>query len=338
MIFIKYILRLSTLLILTHSLAQDSKVSTVYTVRDFHSNKEIDNVHVRNMDNVIVAYTDEYGRFHLPDTLISGNKIKLSCVGYEILDIDLSDLRTNEIKMFEKTVFLDEVVVKPMSARQLVAKCIANVKENYLSEQIRSKGRLLVRSLPLIETHCELELKVNKNGRYDLLEATCPQVTDTLKSEIIGLANNAFDFDHVINGRGFLNLQNVDSWEFEFLKEVYYNGDTLRVVSAKYIVGTDRKAEVEHRGIVFINEEDYSIPKIEYHYRWMQVAPKKSDILGLWFRDRKWIGHAYYGKRNGQYEIINLKYDLLRNYYKNPSTVKAIESKNFTIEYRSKFN
>ncbi|MEM7107345.1 MAG: carboxypeptidase-like regulatory domain-containing protein [Bacteroidota bacterium] len=316
--------------------AQDEPQSNIYTVKNFETNKPIANVHIRNSDDRIISYTNESGKFMLKNPRFRRSLLKLSCVGYQTLFIDFSKLKTNEVKMIEDTTFLKEVVIEPISAKQLVVKCIESLEKNYLANQIKGKGSIKI-GVPNdseLSSACELEFQVKREGRYDIYNTDCHLGADTSTTEIFDLVDYAFQFDHIINGRGFLNYANIDSWRFKFKREVYYNEDTLRVVTAKYIVGTNGKNMVDHYGIIYINERDYSIPKIEYHYEWIKTKPRRTSD-NSWFSDRKWYGYAYYANRGKKYEILNLKFDLQRDFYKNSNVLSKIDSKNFFVEYRS---
>lgn len=178
---------------------------------------------------------------------------------------------------------------------------------------------------------------MKSSGQYQLKDIECLHYT--LKPEVHDLIESAFGFDHIINGRGFLNPSNIDSWNMQFDGQVYYDMDTLQRVKANFIVGTTSKNRVSHSGILYVNEKDYSIPKIEYQYDWMKMKPKRvQNDLTRWYRDKKWHGYAYYGMRGEKYKLIKMKYDVQRDFYKGPRNADYIESENFVIEYDLNMN
>lgn len=274
----------------------------------------IENVHVKDKQSHIIAFTNEDGVFQLNPSK-NYDTLKLTCIGYKSLFLDISNIENNILELLEDTTFLNDVIIYPDSPKELVLKCISNIEDHYLIHGPESRGKVDITTIlkdSIDQNQFSLGIKVKKAGGYDL--ETVPQAkTRTAEGLASSLVAEAFYFDHIINKRGFLNINNVNSWRFSFDRETVYNNDTLVLVRAKYISG--KNGTTSHTGVIYINENDFSIPKIEYHYEWFSRNLKKTQTDSLWHDTRKWSGYAYYGQVKHGYELINLKYELVKDIF-----------------------
>lgn len=150
-------------------------------------------------------------------------------------------------------------------------------------------------------------------------------------SEIINnereLIEETFFFDHIIQGRGFLNKENIDSWRFTVVDYTSYEEKEVIIIKANFI----SNGSVLHSGNMFINLSDFGILKIEYEYKWKKLKLKPTDIDSLRSNQSSWSGFAYYTKTTGsnKYDLLNLGYIIEKEiYYRNTSTLYIFKKLN----------
>ena len=121
-------------------------------------------------------------------------------------------------------------------------------------------------------------------------------------SEIINndseLIEETFLFDHIIQGRGFLNKENIDSWRFSVTGYTSYKEKEVIIINANFI----SNGSVLHSGNIFINLFDFGILKIEYKYKWKKLK-LKYDLLNLGYIIQKEI---YYRNASTSYKFKKL--------------------------------
>ena len=134
--------------------------------------------------------------------------------------------------------------------------------------------------------------------------------------------NHEIKFDHIIHGRGFLNIANIDSWKFRIEEFTLYEGKEVVVISAAFIstnlvtVLSPKANSTSHKAKMYINLEDFAILKISYDYKWNNRDLKKSKVDSLWVNNISWSGFAYYTKIKNKYHLLNLGYIQKKDVYK----------------------
>ena len=296
----------------------------IYKIIDSSSKREIQNAHVNNYDNQIVAITNDSGEFELRSNTFKRDTLRVSCIGYKSTSFNINLLLKEEkILMDADTLMLNEVVIRPISPKEMVKKSISLVPINYLDPEIIINGNF--------------ELSIKKNAdffRYSKAEILMkirpksyePEISkiryisqsgdSTGINEDMELLKESFLFDHLIQGRGFLNITNIDSWKFNINCYTVYEGKEVAVIEAAFISW----GSVSHFGKLYINQEDFAILKVEYRYKWHKRNLKKSKIDSLWINNSGWLGSIYYKKAKEKYRLLNLGYTIEKEtYYKDES-------------------
>ncbi len=301
--------------------------SIAFKIVDSCSNESIQNAHVSNIDKQIIAISNNDGLFEIDPPLISTDSLIVSCIGYRNTFLIVSNLLKEQIIKLEKdTIILDELVIQPMSAKEVVLKSIESIEKNYLNKNIITRGTFnlqIIKDTTLLRSSkSKIEVKSNSHI-YSPEISTLSYLTQLGSSEIINndseLIEETFLFDHIIQGRGFLNKENIDSWRFSVTGYTSYEEKEVIIINANFI----SNGTVLHSGNIFINLSDFGILKIEYKYKWKKLKLKPTDVDSLRSNQSSWSGFAYYTKTtsSNKYDLLNLGYIIQKEiYYRNVST------------------
>ncbi len=153
-------------------------------------------------------------------------------------------------------------------------------------------------------------VKITQKNKKHLLDVEWPE-PDSVVMHDKSLISETFLFDHIMHNRGFMNLENLDLWEFEIAGYLDHEDQALMIISANYISNKN----VFHFGKIFINPDDYGIIQIEYNYQWNDRHYIKTEIDSLYSHNSTWTGFASYKKSPSGYHLSNLKYFIKQELY-----------------------
>jgi hypothetical protein len=292
-----------------------------YFLLDNNSKDQIQNAHIRDSKNRIIAITNDLGEFNLKTDIGNRNdSLKISCIGYKTLALPLDFLsKQNYILLETDTLILDEVTVRSITPLEIIKKTISAIPRNYLKNKIVLQGNFNL-NIEKDTSHLRKSqsnilvnmLSHNYSPTIENLVYTSQLGDSELMEEDTALIRESFLFDHIIHGRGFLNIANIDSWKFRIEEFTLYEGKEVVVISATFIstnlvtVLSPKANSTSHKAKMYINLEDFAILKISYDYKWNKRDLKKSKVDSLWVNNISWSGFAYYTKRNNKYLLLNL--------------------------------
>lgn len=307
-------------LLLAPKLYEQGKENT-YFLLDNNSKDQIQNAHIRDSKNRIIAITNDLGEFNLKTDIGNRNdSLKISCIGYKTLALPLDFLsKQNYILLETDTLILDEVTVRSITPLEIIKKTISAIPRNYLKNKIVLQGNFNL-NIEKDTSHLRKSqsnilvnmLSHNYSPTIENLVYTSQLGDSELMEEDTALIRESFLFDHIIHGRGFLNIANIDSWKFRIEEFTLYEGKEVVVISATFIstnlvtVLSPKANSTSHKAKMYINLEDFAILKISYDYKWNKRDLKKSKVDSLWVNNISWSGFAYYTKRNNKYLLLNL--------------------------------
>ncbi len=286
-------------------------------VKDKNDSISISDAHIFDTKGYLRAVTDRYGDFHLQ--YFEHETFTASCIGYKSICFPVSRLLLDSvIFMAEDTVKLNEIIITPLTANEIISRSIEQIDNFYLFDDITTTGafKLIVeKDDTIIFSRENIELQViMKAPDYfpQLMENTKTVVSDNsdeITSAIFGNfeseISNIFYFDHIIRKRGFFNSDNLEMWNFKIAGYTVLNETNMIIISANFI---DHTRNLYHASKIYINEEDYGIMKIKFTYNWKKRNYIKSKIDTLWIADVKWEGRANYLKQGKKYTLSNLEY------------------------------
>lgn len=142
------------------------------------SHKVIPNVNVYSKNNAIGIVTNTEGIFRIiikPHSIV--DTIIISCIAYESLTIPTNHLSGNDTIFLKPITYeLDQVIIKPLEANEIINTALKNIQKNYNTEIINLHGfyreLLFENDLPikLAESACIFEFQPYQN-KFDKKEA-----------------------------------------------------------------------------------------------------------------------------------------------------------------------
>jgi hypothetical protein len=116
--------------------------------------------------------------------------------------------------------------------------------------------------------------------------------------EEANLLEEALQFDHVKQRKGFLNPENLDFWEYAIVGYTQLNHENVFQIEARYIASQNN---VKHTATLYITDDTYSIVKVEYNYNWYKKHYLQIDSLQV--ADVQWKGTFHYTRYGGYYYL-----------------------------------
>jgi len=239
--------------------------------------------------------------------------------------------------MTQDTIKLKEIVITSLSAKEIIIRSIKQIDDLYLYDDIVISGlfNFVVKkedSTIYSRTNSEMYVFMERPNFFPRFKSKDNPVivnksddfTINIFRDFENEINSIFYFDHIIRGRGFFNLDNLGMWDFKINEYTVFDEMNVIMISANFI---DQKKKVFHEGIIYINEEDYGIMKIDFKYQWKSRNYKETIIDSLWIDDLVWRGRANYIKNEGKYTLSNLEY----------INEKAVYEKGYWNKYRKLF-
>jgi len=287
------------------------------SVKSSSNSKPISDAHIFDDNGALQAVTDKNGFFDLRYEK-SQNYI-VTCLGFKTQYFDISHLLNDSVLyLVEDTIKLEEVIITPLNAKEIIERSIEHIDINYFEDQINKTGTisltvLMDDSIVINSTDPNLDMimrapdynpeiiKSNEFKEYKQQQ----DITDKLFEDLINEINKIFYFDHIIHKRGFLNDDNLDFWEFVISGYTVFNDMNVVIITANFL---DNINNLNHTGLIYINEEDYGILKVDFSYSWFKKHYTKTEVDSLWTSDLKWEGRTNYLKTNDKYSLSNFEY------------------------------
>lgn len=311
------------LVMLVHQSAVGQGLSISGEVIDAKSNHYIPYVHITIAGTSYGNISNSEGKFYItiPEAHHRGH-IAFSCIGYEtkIIPIDSLSPTSNKIMLEEATHTLDLLLITNISAREYIERCIENIPNNYINYPASFRGfylsgtkengtysRLLEAE---VEVYCRnfLRYRATDDGDTMLLPTAIDHRTYKIKEP--SLFHHSLSFDHVMNGKAFLNPENLDSWSFEFVGA--FENDHIVLIEANYI---DPEKKIDHKAQIFVDSRSFAILKIAYDYTWNTKHYINSPGGSMATAYHRWSGVFNYSSYGGRYFIKSFNYNVTQGIY-----------------------
>lgn len=247
--------------------------------------------------------------------------ITFSCIGYETRTISIDNLNNakNTIFLKEATHTLDQLVITNISAREYIERSIKEIPENYVNSPVSFKGYYLSATKEngkyrrLLETEVDVyskNLLRYRQNPEDSIHKAFGQDYRKYRIQEPSLFHHSLSFDHVINGKAFLNPDNLDSWDFEFIG--VFDNENIILIQADFI---DPEEKIDHKASIYIDQQTLGILKIEYDYIWntkhFMISPG-GEVSTAYHR---WSGVFNYTKYSDRYFIKSFNYNVTQGVY-----------------------
>ena len=273
--------------------------------------------------------TNEEGKFTLknPESIDS---LKFSMIGYNnaVITRPITNITVNHIRMDASVVGLEEVVIKPLPAAEIVQKAI-NSTMSFVSQD------------NFENTNFYREIIKNKDEYFSVAEAVFnTQYYPAKKSYKLRLekgrskedviATRMFEDFHPGGGPEALNELSFNTGFPEFLtlkkmKFFDYRKDSVTVYNGRkiYIISFDQKPDVHEsleKGKIFIDTEDFTITRYEAYNSPAGMPYLKNlrgtdkllaQLLHIDFQKKGWSKQASYTRVDNKVDNGSCQRDLL---------------------------
>lgn len=265
----------------------------------------------------------------LPDSL-RANKIQLSHIGYESLEIEPVLLEGQDINFFlePKAVSLEEVVIKPVDPVKVMNYILEKRKENYFSQ-------------PVLLTSFYREGITYKNQNIDITEAVLQvfkssyyydfnqdqarlikkrrivdsQKSDTILPKLKAGINTCFVLDIMKELPDFIDLSNNDNlYTYKHETINFIDDRKINVISFEQKKGI---TEPLYKGTLFVESENGALREAHFelnpqfvHKATNLFLDKKGPKLAITLEQAKYIV-SYKQSAFGQYYISHIRGDVI---------------------------
>ncbi len=305
----------------------------IFQVKDSNSKENIPNVHILNSDRELIDISDNFGKCKISYQDIIFDTVYVTCIGYKDKILSIKNiLNHSAVELYLDTLLLNSVTVTPLSPKEIIKKCILSISRNYYkNDTIEGNHAIEVYVNSIFTNKSTYPIEIVQRGIH-YIPTIFSSSKDSAFIQDVNLIQESFSFDHIFYKKGFMNLQNLDSWKFEILGYRLYHDQELIIVSAKYI----SDGTVSHKGKLFISPIDYGILQIEYNYKWHKLWLKKMGE-SLYTSQTKWSGYASFKKDHSGYSLANLNYIIEREVYQKVEHFhnELLKTYQFTSEFTS---
>lgn len=304
-----------------------------------------------------------YGNFNLEirDPLMA-KKLQVTCLGYKSATYEL---RTGErallIKLQEDIIKLDEVVIKPETAENLMKEAFAKIYDNYDTTDLTFRGYYrmeskvdtsVVRSIESILDIYKPKLDIKKSYRVlpsdsiyinEMHARTGKQIGFKLKA-MVDWENTPYLLSYRDFVREFIYIDNsqegmLDSYNFKIENMIILEGRQTYVITVSPKKG---KRKSYWNGKIFLDEETLAFSKIDVTSTSRMFKKLKrgfsyklqSKINNVTYDSGEWKESINYQFKNGKWHLSSVnssKYFLIsskkREMVKTPATV--------TVQYKT---
>lgn len=230
--------------------------------------------------------TDLYGNFSLkvPDAL-ANRSLQVSCLGYQSLAFRVNKSSTNfRIQLKEDIVELNEVVVKPIKARDLVIEALEKIPLNYDTTLSKLKGHFKLSyalnsdTISYVEAFLDLikrpvgvdreEYAISGDSIW-LREVRIKQkeIKDWKLKTILDDQNSPYYIAHQDQVYQLAYSKDykkhfTNHYEFELIKMVHINNRSTYHIS---IIPKKNRRKAYWNGFIYIDEETKAFVKLDFH-------------------------------------------------------------------------
>ena len=289
-------------------LAQES-VSIHATILDAENQVPVAFAHIGIADTPLGTVSNSEGEFAMNmDRQYLEKQLLVSSVGYVTQSMALDSLvNGTTIIWLEKTIVeLDPVVITTLSAKDIVRKAVDRIEQNCPDHAFTTAGfyRTASNENGKFVRLLEAGVKVNDEGFHNksrnihYLAVRKSEDFREFKIEEANLLEEALQFDHVKQRKGFLNPENLDFWQYAIVGYTQLNHDHVFQIEARYIT---TKQNVEHTARIYITDDTYAIVQVEYDYNWYKKHYRQADSLQI--ADIQWKGTFHYARFGKQYYL-----------------------------------
>ena len=289
-------------------LAQES-LSIYATILDTDSKEPVAFAHIGIANTPLGTVSNSEGEFAMKiDRQYLEKQLLVSSVGYVTRSMTLDSLvnGTTIIWLERAIVELDPVVITTLSAKDIVRKAVEQIEQNYPDRTFTTAGfyRTASNENGKFARLLEAGVKVNdegfhnKNRNIHYLAIRKSEDFRQFKMEEANLIEEALQFDHVKQRKGFLNPENLDFWQYAIVGYTQLNHDHVFQIEARYIT---TKQNVEHTARIYITDDTYAIVQVEYDYNWHKKHYRQIDSLEV--ADIRWKGTFHYARFGKQYYL-----------------------------------
>jgi hypothetical protein len=258
----------------------------------------------------------------------------VSSIGYQTLKLVYEDFRHGEevFRLKDTVITLEEMIVQPRSALQLVQNALDRKRSNLPTEPYTLKGfyRTAFKEGDAFVGCLEASLDIYdsdffKRNSLSIKTQHVRKSNDYRKFKWDESANYLAHFllntDLVRNEDGALSSSRLDDWNFEYQGALYFEEDLLYKVSAT-LRNTEMDSSLLFTADILIRDSDYAIFQVDYEYQWdpryaqrkvyREVAIKTTGVK-VSSRYRPWNNKMYlnYQIREGFFNI----YDRITDQY-----------------------
>lgn len=254
--------------------------------------------------------------------------VVFSAIGYKPLLITIKQLLAEKnpktiIFLQEDTFPLQEVLIRPLTARQIVQKAIESIPENHFNVNYQVNGfyRKAIKEDSSFASLIESVVKISKNGyakqpfQISYIKSRLSEDYRTYKLPLEkDIITTALELDHIQYRRGFLNSYNQANWQFKLKDVTKINHQEVYIIQAN-LMGNDKTAV--HQAKIYIRSEDYAFQKIDYDYTWdvsdLQENAAPSDTII--FKRYNWKGSFNYIPYRGKMVLNYFHFVFKQNVY-----------------------
>ncbi len=226
---------------------------------------------------------DDKGQFRLPGSLNSSQKIILSSIGYEIKEVYISDLKPNTLNLIYLQPSIDKLATvvlrskkkkRRLSAKRIVKKAIASIKENYSQTPFS-----------YIAYYRDYQQPIDSSYVLNTDQEIYPEYIN-LNESILHVFDAGFDTDHLDNDdnqtvlysylrnedfvRDSLFTVPYDNYKKKYLKDVVIpplGGNELNLLTLTDAVRNYNKRSfsfVESLKLDFVKNHRFKLNKVNY--------------------------------------------------------------------------
>lgn len=226
---------------------------------------------VDKLSNSIIGTLSDYsGDFtlHLPGKYCN-DTVQVTCIGYDQFRIpvrNISAKKSIKLRLKESVTYLQTVIIRDLSAKEMVVKCIDAIDKNYFNVSVFSKGFYWQSfkengMVTRLETAKFSMLENNSNRVSRKIKTTYPTPTDSTEILLfLEKPENLFYLDLIRHRAGFIKTGEVDEWVFTY--------DTKTSLPDNYVQINVSRLDKTAALTLLLNEKTLAFETIDYVYHW----------------------------------------------------------------------
>lgn len=254
-------------------------------VVDRQTSEEIPFAHIFVAGTEVGTTSNLYGNFSIkvPESALTSG-FQVTCLGYQPYSFQLSDSQTQPllIKLNEDVIRLEEVVIKPETAENIMKEALQRIPYNYdtsahkLSGYYKMSSLLEDKNAKYTEAYIDIvkptfsEVKQSKQSRKDSTHfrevRTIPsEVSDWKLKAMIDWESTPRRIENRDIVKQFLNQKTYDEFmslfDFELESMVYIDGRRSYKIN---LIPKKNKRKAYWNGSIFIDEETKAFAKVDF--------------------------------------------------------------------------